>query len=213
MSIIHTHDDFAADYDRLAREYRCFIPEALFGLCFEYVHPHERLLDVGIGTGLAAWPFAKAGLEVSGIDASSEMLNICKSKDLAVELKQYDLRMTPWPYAANSFDHVVSCGLLHFFDNLEPVFGEIARMIRAKGIFAFTTKAPPIKGGLGATHGKYCQEVIDGVPVFSHRREYIEELIVGHGFEPLKELRLWVGNGHEESEGLFFAFVTRKSDD
>jgi hypothetical protein len=55
--------------------------------------------------------------------------------------------------------------------------------------------------------------VIDGVPVFSHRREYIEELIIGHGFEPLKELRLWVGNGQAESEGLFFAFVTRKSDD
>jgi len=45
------HDESAADYDRLARKYRWFGPEALFGLCFEYVQPGERLLAIGIGTG------------------------------------------------------------------------------------------------------------------------------------------------------------------
>ena len=52
------HDESAAEYDRLARDYHWF-PEVLFGLCFEYTQPGECLLAIGIGTGLCAAPFAK----------------------------------------------------------------------------------------------------------------------------------------------------------
>ena len=69
------HDDFAADYDQQVRAYGWWGHEALFGLCFEHVRAGERLLDVGIGTGLASAPFARAGVRVFGFDASPEMLN------------------------------------------------------------------------------------------------------------------------------------------
>jgi len=55
---IRAHDEHASDYDREARETWWFGPKVLFGLCFEYVSPHERLLDIGIGTGLGSMPFA-----------------------------------------------------------------------------------------------------------------------------------------------------------
>jgi len=48
-------------------------------MCFEYVNPQDRLLDIGLGTGLGSLPFAKTGLEIFGIDGSGEMLKICKS--------------------------------------------------------------------------------------------------------------------------------------
>ena len=56
---ICTHDEHASEYDREARE-TGGSAEVLFDLCFEYVSPHERLLDIGIGTGLGSMPFARA---------------------------------------------------------------------------------------------------------------------------------------------------------
>jgi ubiquinone/menaquinone biosynthesis C-methylase UbiE len=94
---IQIHDQTARDYDRLSVEFSYTFADALFGLCFEFLQPGQRLLDIGIGTGLSSIPFHRAGLEVYGVDGSSEMLRICREKHFAVELRQWDLRILPWP--------------------------------------------------------------------------------------------------------------------
>ena len=43
------HDAYAA--------YDCYLAEALFGLCYEFVQPAQHLLDLGIGSGLSAASF------------------------------------------------------------------------------------------------------------------------------------------------------------
>lgn len=88
---ISAHDEEAAQYDQQVREYEYYIHDVLFGMSFEYITAQDRLLDIGIGTGLAALPFGKAGLEVFGFDGSTEMLKICESKSFAKELKIFDL--------------------------------------------------------------------------------------------------------------------------
>jgi len=205
------HDESAAEYDRLAREYRWLAPEALFGLCFEYVQPGERLLAIGIGTGLCAAPFAKAGLQVFGLDASPEMLNVCRSKGIAADLKQFDICTRPWPYPDGYFDHMIACGMLHFLDDLAPVFQETARVVRMGGLYAFTTKAPRPEHEPGAHSSKYSTEVISGVPIFSHRKAYLEALMTNFGFELLKDLEFWVGVDRTERREPFLAFITRQT--
>jgi predicted TPR repeat methyltransferase len=200
-----SHNDFAADYDQQVCAYGWWGHEALFGLCYEFVHPHENLLDVGIGTGLASALFARAGLQVYGFDSSLEMLNRCRAKNITTELRHFDLATTPWPYPEAFFDHAIACGVLHFFADLRPFFSEAARVIRSGGILAFTTRAPP-PGSTGVT-----QETIDGIDVFSHTKAIVEDVNADYGFEPLKCLRLSVGSGEERPDS-FFAFVTRKSD-
>ncbi len=197
------HGQFAADYDRLTREYGCFAAEVLFGLAYEYVRPGECLLDVGIGTGLSSALFAKAGLVISGIDASEEMLAVCRSKNIAVDLRQADLAVTPWPYAPRSFDHVLACGLLHFFEDLAPQFESAARVIRIGGVFAFTTKVPPPGSPRVVRHDS------GGIAVFLHRLDHVLEQTTAHGFEPLKAMCFFVGDELAESADVFCAFVTR----
>ncbi len=79
---IQIHDQYAADYDRLANEDGYVAPEALFGLCFEYLRPGQRLLDIGIGTGLSSLPFARAGMAVYGLDGSAEMVKECEKMEI-----------------------------------------------------------------------------------------------------------------------------------
>jgi predicted TPR repeat methyltransferase len=205
------HDESAADYDRLARDYHWF-PEVLFGLCFEYVRPGERLLAIGIGTGLCASPFARMGLQVFGLDASLEMLKVCRSKGIATDLKQFDIRTRPWPYPDGCFDHVIACGMLHFLDDLDPIFQEAARMVKVGGLFAFTTKIPRFEHEPEAHSSKYSTEVISGVPIFSHRTAYLETLMASCGFETLKDLEFLVGVDRTERRDPYLALVNHKTD-
>ena len=196
-SAIQAHDQSAAEYDRQIRDYHCYAADVLFGLSFEYVHPRERLLDLGIGTGLSALPFAQLGLQIFGADASQEMLNICRAKNIAVELKQFDLENLPLPYADDAFEHCIACGVFHFIADLEKIFQQVARVVRANGTFAFTTKVPP------GESKRVVAETTDGVSVFMHSRAYVEECVAQSGLRTLKEQKFSVG------DELFNALVVR----
>ena len=197
------HDAYAAEYDEQVRAYECYLAEALFGLCYEYVRPGDNLLDVGIGSGLSAAPFAKAGLRVWGVDFSPVMLDVCRVKAIAEELKVHDLQVTPWPYAAGAFDHVISCGLLHFIADLDAIFSETARVLRPGGLFAFTTKSP---AAAEVPARRYERLSTPGGPdVFDHFPAYVGTLIAGNGFERLKVIRCFVG------QDIFYAWAIRKT--
>ena len=164
------------------------------------------MLDTGIGTGLSALPFSRAGLEVYGLDGSAEMLQICRRKNIAIELKQWDLRIVPWPYPDQFFDHVVACGLFHFFSDLEPAFWETARLVKLQGIFAFTIKAPEPDSESGIVP-KYTSTTIDGVQIFSHHEIYIKELLTRMGFERMKELRFLQSRGEPGQYDPYTAYI------
>lgn len=89
---------------------------------FEYIKSGEKILDVGIGTGLSAAAFRTMGLDVFGLDYSHEMLKICQQKGLAVDLKQFDLNDSPLPYPNHFFDHISANAVLYFLSKLDRLF-------------------------------------------------------------------------------------------
>jgi len=185
------HDAYAADYDQQVQSYGCYVADVLFGLCYEYVQPGQRVLDAGIGSGLSAQLFAKAGLDVHGMDFSPAMLAACRAKGIAVDLKLHDLQQAPWPYPSNGFDHVVCCGVLHFIGDLEAIFGEAGRVLARGGMFAFTTQSPIV----GEDSRQLCQQrVVGDFDVFAHTPVYVEALLAQHSFAPLKRQKCFVGD-------------------
>ena len=130
----------AAGYDQQARDTHWFGPEVIFGLAYEWIKPGQTLLDLGIGSGLSSILFHKAGLLVYGLDGSPQILEICRRKGFAQDLLQHDLRRLPLPYPSAFFDHLLCVAVLNSFQDLEPLFAEVARIGKSGGFFAFTVE-------------------------------------------------------------------------
>lgn len=102
----------------------------------------RRLLDWGCGYGQMTWLLKRRGLTVTSFDIGAEnstLPNILLSSDLQVQRSTHP---TELPYPDNSFDGVLSCGVLEHVDECSGVQGnelkslrEIARVLATDGKF------------------------------------------------------------------------------
>ncbi len=131
-----THDEYAVLTGRLREQ----VIERLDWIAFT----PEAILDLGCGTGQAAawlaarWPPSR----VVAADLSPAMLRIAgRRKDAArVELLCAAAESLPLPDA--SFDLVFCNLMLPWCEDLDAVFAEVARVLRPRGLFTFTTFGP-----------------------------------------------------------------------
>lgn len=200
------NNEFALKYDDLVRRQNWYGAEILLGMIFGYLRAKDKILDIGIGTGLSAIDFHTLGLEVYGLDYSSEMLEICRQKNIAVDLKQFDLNNTPLPYPSKYFNHVSANAVLYFIEKLENLFKEISRIIKTKGIWAFIIEEnidlsrPAI---IKKPRGK------NGLISYIHSQYYILNLIKKNGFRLLKKVAFVAENFQMEGKPVSFVlYVT-----
>lgn len=205
----------ASEYDNQARKTNWFGPEVVFGLAYEYLNPGDSVLDLGIGSGLSSILFHRAGLRVFGLDGSSEVLEVCRSKGFTAGLKQHDLRDLPLPFPARFCNHLVSIAVLNSFKDLGPLFEEIARILKTDGIFAFTVEEQ--KPGQEESYPINRVEVSEkpkeetAVLLFRHNEDCITRLLGQNDFELLKTLEFVAFKYPAENKDVFFkAYVARK---
>ncbi len=93
----------------------------------------NRLLEVGAGTGQDSVFFRENGVVVTAIDLSSEMVRLCRNKQL--DARQMDLYNLDFP--PESFDAIWSLNcLLHVPKaDLSEVLAGIRRVLRGAGVF------------------------------------------------------------------------------
>jgi predicted TPR repeat methyltransferase len=207
----------ANEYDNQARATNWFGPEVVFGLTYEFVQPGDCLLDLGIGSGLSSILFYKAGLRVFGLDGSGEVLKVCKSKNFAEALKQHDLRDLPLPYPSQFCNHIVSIAVLNSFEDLAPLFDEVARIMKASGIFAFTVEEqkPRQQGSYAINRMEVSEKPRDetAVKLYRHSEDYITRLLDQNSFALLKTLEFVAFKYPAENKDIFFkVYVARKGE-
>jgi predicted TPR repeat methyltransferase len=207
---------FASEYDDYISKRGWIGPDILFEMLFEYLRADEKLLDLGIGTGLSSLPFHKAGLKIVGSDGSNEMLKICKTKHIAEELFQIDITKSSLPFEDESFDFVISHAVFHLTGLSDGLFSEIRRVIKKNGKFAFTfDEFKPEKDN----DYKECKKPgifeklndSSGIRIFKHSKAYIRELLAQNKFEILKQTEFLAFKDDEEGREVYFSlYLTEK---
>ncbi len=104
----------------------------------------EAVLDLGCGTGhgaaalTAIWPRAR----IIALDSSPGMLRETAQLDEGAQIERICAEAESLPLADASVDLVFSNLMLPWCEDLDAVFAEVARVLRPRGLFTFTTFGP-----------------------------------------------------------------------
>lgn len=127
------------------------------------LHPGERVLDVGCGTGSVALIAARAGARVTGVDPASRLLDVAsdlaKAEGVDVEFLLGDAGSLPTP--ADSVDVVLSNFGLIFAPDPTTAAAELDRVLKPGGRVAFSAWLPG--GAIGEVNAAAMQLVRDAV--------------------------------------------------
>lgn len=201
MTEEYNYKDSAESYDDQVKDYNSYGHDVLFGMSYDYVKAGEKILDLGIGTGLASIKFAKIGLDVYGLDNSDDMLNVCREKSFAKKLLNHNLLAERLPFDNNSFDHAISCGVFHFIADLENIISETSRILKSGGLFGFTISP-------GNTEKNFTKLMTEwNVPIFQHSTKYVEALLNKNDIKIIKEQRLLLKNADKITYDMIFSVI------
>jgi ubiquinone biosynthesis O-methyltransferase len=94
-----------------------------------------RALDVGCGDGELALELWERGAEVTGVDASPEMIEAARlrAKSRTAPIAFEVGAAEQLPFESERFDIIVAVTILCFVQNAAPVFREMARVLRPGG--------------------------------------------------------------------------------
>ena len=96
------------------------------------IQPNQRILLVGIGTGLDI-PFIPSYAEVVGIDMSVEMLSQAKIKSLGRNISLYEMNAEKLSFEKGLFDIVVLNLILSVVGDPRQAMQEVFRVLKPTG--------------------------------------------------------------------------------
>lgn len=105
--------------------------------------PGTRLLDIGCGEGYFTRLFSHAGADATGADISEELIAKAQEKGGASYVVASADKM---PFAADvGIDVVTAVLTLQNMERIEPVFKEVARVLKPDGRFVFVLNHPAFR--------------------------------------------------------------------
>jgi ubiquinone/menaquinone biosynthesis C-methylase UbiE len=134
----YSFDPIASSYDRTRTLHRRAIDAAL--RVVERRFPparYSRVLDVGVGTGRLAVPFARHGYRVVGVDLSNRMLEHLRRRRTGLPvnaLRAVRADATRLPFADRTFDLAYWVHVLHLIPRWKAAVDETLRVTRPGGV-------------------------------------------------------------------------------
>jgi len=104
------------------------------------INPSQRVLEVGCGRGHLTKAFADRGIDIIGIDANPQAVEVA-APGLVRHMRAEELE-----FDDESFDFVVAVHAIEHIPELEKALAEIARVLSPGGLAVFVYPAEPIQG-------------------------------------------------------------------
>ena len=101
---------------------------------------NKKILDMGCGDGEELLFYKSKGAIIYGLDASKELINLAKQRLPNIDLEVCLFESTP--YKNIFFDVVVSKYAFQHSYEIEPIYKEVVRIIKKKGLFIFLVTHP-----------------------------------------------------------------------
>ncbi len=122
-----------------------------------------RVLDVGVGTGIASRQFQAVGCTVLGVEPDERMAALARRFGTETEVATFEA----WDPAGREFDAVVAGQSWHWID---PVAGaaKAARVLRPGGPLAAFWNVFRLPSDLAETFGEVCRRVLPDSPFDLH---------------------------------------------
>lgn len=98
-----------------------------------------QVLDVGCGAGFCTNPLAKEGYDVTGLDFSVSALEVARANDATRKVEYVEGDALQLPFAARSFDVVISMDVLEHVAPVSKAVEEATRVLKPGGLFLYYT--------------------------------------------------------------------------
>jgi 2-polyprenyl-6-hydroxyphenyl methylase/3-demethylubiquinone-9 3-methyltransferase len=100
-----------------------------------------RILDVGCGGGLLAEEFARLGCAVTGVDPSTDSLEVARAhaREGGLDIDYREATGDALPFADGEFPAAYCCDVLEHVDDVGRTVAEIARVLEPGGVFLYDT--------------------------------------------------------------------------
>jgi len=124
-------------WGRFSEQYLSLIDQLLD----EYSISQARILDIACGTGILAISLANRGHIVRGIDVSSDMVALAKSKSVGMPNISFEVQDMTRFIVRDEFDLITctfdSLNYVLNINGIEAVFIRVARSLKKPGLFLF----------------------------------------------------------------------------
>lgn len=109
-----------------------------------HAQPGELILDIGCGEGYFTRLLAESGAKLTGADISSELIARAKKQSPGIAYQVAPAERLAFA-GESSFDTVTCVLALQNMEKLEPVFKEVARVLKPGGRFVFVLNHPAFR--------------------------------------------------------------------
>lgn len=173
-----TFDAFAPEFEqRLVGDLDYRVPELLADFVRGHAAEmaditHLEVLDLGCGTGLVGDALGGLAGSIVGVDLSPRMLEEARKKNRYASLHEADIAAWLRTAPEASFDLVVAADVFIYIGDLDRVISGAARVLRTRGMFAFSIESCAEKDWQLLPSGRYAQS-----------ESYIAALVTRHGFQ------------------------------
>ncbi|MGN1401043.1 MAG: class I SAM-dependent methyltransferase [Bacillus sp. (in: firmicutes)] len=108
----------------------------------EYVPCSAKVIDIGCGDGYGTMKLHRAGYKVTGLDLSTEMIDLAKQRTAESSLPFAEGDMCDIPFADGVFDAVMAINSIEWTENPFQALMEVSRITKRGGKACFGILGP-----------------------------------------------------------------------